>query len=264
MAWFEKEIDYARQSLEKVTGNAIDQAGEKLGTLVRDGIAQASGELQRVIVDASHEVDEKLDKISEELHHQRHFTKSDIKELVDYATLKLGDTLDKRVHVIKTDLSTLVEEKVDYLKGEIDSFFIRRQEDLARERRRLLINVLIAFVASMVMGVLSLMYHRATQGGIDMFSLFRVMFLSLTAGYAIFLTINLVRRYLRTAEHKKDLGYMALKYSGVLSPGSIFGHVLLLAAILFLSVAMLFPEAVLQWIGNEALIQWYKELQGTH
>jgi hypothetical protein len=30
MAWFEKEIDYARQSLEKLSSTAIDQASEQL------------------------------------------------------------------------------------------------------------------------------------------------------------------------------------------------------------------------------------------
>ena len=35
------------------------------------------------------------------------------------------------------------------MKSEVDSFFIRRQQDLARERRRLLVNVLIAVLASL-------------------------------------------------------------------------------------------------------------------
>lgn len=262
MAWFEKEMDYARQSLEKLSSAAIDQASEQLNTIVRDGITQASGELQQVVMDASREVDAKLDKISEELHNQRHFTKTDVKELVDYAAAKLGDAMDERIHHARSEMTTLVEEKVDYLKNEIDSFFIRRQEDLARERRRLVVNILIAVGASLLMGVLSLMYHRATRGVVDMFELFRVLFLSLTAGYAIFLVINVIRRYRQTAEHKKDLGYLALKYSGVLSAESIFGHVLLLVVILLLSALLLFPDTVLHWIGNEDLIKWFSELRG--
>jgi F0F1-type ATP synthase membrane subunit b/b' len=87
--WFEKEMDYARESLEKVASFAIDRAGERLGQTVHEGIAAASQELREIILGASHEVDSKLDKTSEELHSQRQFTKADVKELVDYAADRL-------------------------------------------------------------------------------------------------------------------------------------------------------------------------------
>ena len=78
MAWFEKEMDYARESLEQVSRVAVEQAGEKLTGVVQGGLVQASSELREAILNASHEVDRKLDKISAELHSQRQFTKDEI------------------------------------------------------------------------------------------------------------------------------------------------------------------------------------------
>jgi len=148
MTWFQKEMDYARESLEKVSEHAIGEAANKLTTVVRDGIADAGGELREIITGASQDIDAKLDKISLELHDQRQFTKTDVKELVDYAADKLGATIDARVLVMKQEITNLVQDKVEYFKAEVDTFFVKRQQDIARERRRLLMNILIAVSAS--------------------------------------------------------------------------------------------------------------------
>ena len=82
MAWFEKEISYAKDSLSEVSEQAIDRAGERLTGVVKDGVAQAGQELREVIQHAGEEIDAKLDKITQELHNQRQFTKDDVRELV--------------------------------------------------------------------------------------------------------------------------------------------------------------------------------------
>ena len=262
MAWFEKEMDYARESLEQVSRTAIDEAAEKLDGVVREGIVQASGELREVVSGASREVDAKLDKISAELHSQRSLTKDDVKELVDYAADRLGATIDDRVRVMKVEITGLVQDRVEYLKREVDGFFIQRQQDLARERRRLIANILIAVAASITMGALSLMYHRALLGGVDMYSLFRVVFLSLTGGYGVYLVVKLVLKYRSMSEHKKDLVFLAMKYWGVLRPESVFGHVLLILMLLVLYAVLFFPLEIADWLGNETLIRWVSGLHG--
>lgn len=262
MAWFEKEMDYARESLEQVSRTTIEAAAEKLDGVVRDGIIQASGELREVVLGASHEVDSKLDKISAELHSQRQFTKDDVIELVDYATDKLGATIDDRVQVMKHEITALVQDRVEYLKHEVDTFFIRRQEDLARERRRLIANILIAVAASVVMGALSLMYHRALLGGTDLYGLFRVVFLSLSGGYGVYLLVKLVHKYRQMTEHKKDMVFLAMKYWGVLRPESVLGHILLILVLIAFYAVLFFPVEISHWIGNEALTRWVSGLRG--
>ncbi|MCA1978380.1 MAG: hypothetical protein LDL19_04010, partial [Thiobacillus sp.] len=126
MALFEKSIAYARDSLAEVSREAIDHAGERLSGVVKDGVSQAGVELRDAILQASQEIDTKLDKISEELHAQRQFTKDDVRELVDYAGEKLGNLMDERIVRAKTEISALVQEKVEYFKREVDGFFIER------------------------------------------------------------------------------------------------------------------------------------------
>ncbi|HNF89626.1 MAG TPA: hypothetical protein PLL19_09860, partial [Thiobacillaceae bacterium] len=67
---FEKTIDYARESLIAASEAAVDRAGDRLS---------------QVVDNASQAIDEKLDKISQELHSQRSMTKDDVREMVDYA-----------------------------------------------------------------------------------------------------------------------------------------------------------------------------------
>ncbi len=262
MTWFQKEMDYARESLEKVSAHAIGEAANKLNTVVRDGIADAGGELREIITDASHDIDAKLDKISLELHDQRQFTKSDVKELVDYAADKLGATIDARVLVMKQEITNLVQDKVEYFKAEVDTFFVQRQQDIARERRRLFMNILIAVGASFLMGGVSLMYQRYSAGTVNLFGIFRIVFLSLAAGYLVYMGIAMVRRYRQMSEHRKDVMFLAMKYWGFLRPESLLGHLLLLVALAILYGLFFYPELIVKLTGSTALTHWLEALLG--
>lgn len=262
MAWFEKEMDYARESLEQVSRGAIEHASDKLDGVVREGIAQASGEVRDVVLQASREVDAKLDKISAELHSQRQFTKADVKEMVDYAAERLGAAMDERTRVMKSEITALVQEKVEYLKHEVDAFFIRRQEDLARERRRLFANVMIAAAASLAMGGLSLMFHRLDRSDLDILGVFRVVFAALGGGYLVYMLVNLARRYRRMSEHRKDLVFLTMKYWGILRPENLFIHVALLVVLLGLAGVLFVPEFLGRWLGSETLLRWAESMRG--
>lgn len=254
MALFEKSISYAKNSLAEVSREAIDRAGERLSGVVKDGVAQAGSELREVILQASHEIDTKLDKISEELHAQRQFTKDDVRELVDYAGERLGSLMDERIVRAKLEISELVQDKVEYFKREVDGFFIERQRDLARERRRLFINVAIAVLASLSLGFVSWLYHQYLGGEFDVFATFRIVFASLAGGYAVWLAVKLLRRWLSMSEHRKDTLFLVSRYWGVLRPESIFGTVLLVCLMAVLVGFLLFPDQVAHLTGSEALL----------
>ncbi|MGD9786628.1 MAG: hypothetical protein AB7U30_01605 [Sulfuricellaceae bacterium] len=258
MTWFKSEMDYAGQRLER----AVEVAADKLNGVVKEGIAEAGAELREVVTGASREVDAKLDKISAELHNQRQFTKDDVRELVDYAAERLGATIDDRVRVMKEEITDLVQQKVEYLKGEVDDFFVQRQQDLARERRRLVINILIAVAASVGVAAFSLMYHRLVAGSLDLYGLFRIVFLSLTGGYGAWLLVNLARRYLRMSEHRKDAVFLAMRYWGVLRPESVFGQVLVLTFLLAIFILLMLPETFAHWTGSPWLAEWALRLRG--
>ncbi len=259
MAFFDKTIEHARDSLAEVSREAIDRAGDRLSLVVREGVEHAGSELKDVIWRASQEIDVKLDKISEELHAQRQFTKDDVRELVDYAGERLGTLMDERIVRAKSELSELVQEKVEYLKQEIDTFFIERQRDLARERRRLFINVAIAILASLSLGFVSWAYHQYVGGGIDLFAIFRIVFASLAGGYGAYLAVKLARRWLAMSEHKKDTLFLVSRYWGFLRPESVFSTVVLVCLMLVLVGFLLFPEQIARLTGNERLLEWLRD-----
>jgi len=259
MALFDKTIDHAKESLAEVSRDAIDQAGQRLSDVVRAGVSQAGGELKDVIWQASQEIDAKLDKISEELHAQRQFTKDDVRELVDYAGQKLGTLMDERIVHAKAEFSELVQEKVEYFKREVDGFFIERQRDLARERRRLFFNVVIAVVASLSLGFVSWLYHQYLGGGLDIFAIFRIVFASLAGGYAAYLAVKLLRRWRSMSEHKKDTLFLVSRYWGVLRPESVFGTILLVCLMAALGGFLLFPDQIARLTGSEQLLKMLRD-----
>ena len=261
MALFDKTIDHAKESLAEVSREAIDLAGERLADVVKVGVSQAGTELKDVIWQASQEIDAKLDKISVELHEQRQFTKDDVRELVDYAGEKLGALMDDRIVHAKAEFSSLVQEKVEFFKKEVDSFFIERQRDLARERRRLFINVAIAILASLSLGFVSWLYHQYLGGGLDVFAIFRIVFASLAGGYAAYLAVKLLRRWLSMSEHKKDTLFLVSRYWGVLRPESIFGTLILVCLMAALVGFLLFPDQIAHFAGGE---KWLKALREAY
>lgn len=254
MVWFEKEMDYARNTLTVASDSIIDRAGDRLDAVMQSVVRQAGNELQAVVGAASLEIDAKLDKISQELHDQRALTKDDVRELVDYAAERMAGVLDQRVAVIKSEISTLVQEKTEYFKAEIDDFFIRRQRDLARERQRLVINIALAFLASITVGAVSLFYKGINQ--IDMLSVFRIVLASLAGGYSVYLVIGMLRYWLSLSEHEKDMVYVAARYWGWLRPASVLGSFTLVLLLGTVSLALVFPDEALrilhlqQWVDT--------------
>lgn len=233
---FEKTIDYARDSLIAASEAAVERAGERMG---------------QVVDNASQAIDQKLDKISHELHSQRQFTKDDVRELVDYAAVQLSNVLDQRIAVMRREITGLVEEKTEYFKKEIDDFFITRQQDLARERRRMIINILLAAGAALGVGAVSLFYKGVREW--DLLTVFRVVLASLAGGYSVWLVASLLRGWLRMTEHKKDMVFLAARYWGWLRPASIFSTLVVLAILSLLSLALMFPNEALQLIGKPIL-----------
>jgi len=250
---FKKTIDYARGSLAAASETAIEKAGDKLGEVVRIGVQQAGEEMREVVAGASQAIDEKLDKISQELHSQRSLTKDDVRELVDYAADRLSLVLDDRIAAMRREIAGLVEEKTEYLKSEIDDFFIQRQRDLARERRRLLLNIVLATLAAFGVGAVSLFYKGVQEW--DLLTVFRVVLASLAGGYGVWLAVSLIRGWLRMTEHRKDMVFVAARYWGWLRPTSIFSTLLVLGILAVLGLALAFPDYVMHLI-EQPVFQW--------
>ncbi len=174
-----------------------------------------------------------------------------MRELVDYAAMRFSDVLDQRIAVMRSEITGLVEEKTEYFKREIDDFFIKRQQDLARERRRMVINIVLAAGTALSVGAVSLFYKGVREW--DLLTVFRVVLASLAGGYGVWLAASLLRGWLRMTEHRKDLVFLAARYWGWLRPADIFSTLLVLAILGVLSLVLMFPHQALHLIGQPIL-----------
>ena len=113
-------------------------------------------------------------------------------------------------------------------------------ESRARERRRLAFNILLAFVASLTVGAVSLFYKGLNQ--LDMLSIFRIVLASLAGGYGVYVAVRMLRHWQNLAEHEKDVVYVAARYWGWLRPGSVAGSFVLLVFLGLVSLGLLFPD----------------------
>jgi hypothetical protein len=170
---------------------------------------------------------------------------------VDYAADKLSVVLDQRIAVMRQEITELVQEKTEYFKAEIDAFFIQRQQDLARERRRLILNILLAAGAALAVGGISLFYKGIPQW--DLLTVFRVVLAALAGGYGVWLAVSMLRRWTLMSEHRKDMFFLAARYWGWLQPTSVFAALLVLALLVVLSLALAFPHEMLHLIGQPIL-----------
>jgi hypothetical protein len=120
--------------------------------------------------------------------------------------------------------------------------------DLARERRRLLLNIVLATGAALAVGAVSLFYKGIREW--DLLTVFRVVLASLAGGYSVWLVLSLLRGWLRLSEHRKDMFFLAARYWGWLRPASIFTTLLIMATLMLLSLALIFPNEAMQLINQ--------------
>jgi hypothetical protein len=154
---------------------------------------------------------------------------------------KLSVVLDQRIEVMRQQITQLVEEKTEYFKAEIDDFFIKRQMDLARERRRLALNIVLASGAALAVRAQFRCSTKASSEW-DMLTVFRVVLASLAGGYSVWLVLSLLRGWLRMSEHRKDMVFLAARYWGWLRPASIFSTLAIMLLLALMSLVLVFPQ----------------------
>jgi len=197
--------------------NAVDEiVSEQLSPLISDAIQQAGQQLTSTVEVASEQLQSNIDKISKEIESHRTITKDEIKDLIDYATMKIALTVDERFKVARRETSELVLEKIDRLKSEL-------QDAAVRSRKTLYINVGISIVAALTMAAIGIIYRKIILNELDVFSLFRVFLLSAGTGTGLFALLKMVGSWRGLNPHKKNVTSVALGYIGILRPNGAVG-----------------------------------------
>lgn len=207
----------ASNNFEESLSRVIDQ---RVAPLVDKSIQQVSAELSEVIKEAGAQVDRNIALLSEEIHNQRSITKDDIRELIDYSAGQIGAALDERILSIKHEASSLINEKVELLKAELNDAAIA-------SRKTMYANVAIAIGAALVMAFIGLVYKKVSLGELDLLNVFRISLLSCATFTFVLFALKGFQRWRSMKQAKKGVTTVAIGYLGVLRPNGAGGLFLL-------------------------------------
>jgi hypothetical protein len=182
-----------------------------LGDRMDQSVLLAGKQLNDVVERASTQLDERIQQISDEIHDQRQLTKTDIEGLIDYATERFGEALDNRIEKLRSETSNMITDKIDQVRKELT-------EAASEQKRGALRNAMVAVGASILVGILSLYYKKYMGGDINLIDIFRSFLLALTVGYASWLVIKQVNRYIQASRLKRNAVMVSMRYFEVLRP----------------------------------------------
>ncbi|MFZ6657086.1 hypothetical protein [Undibacterium sp. TJN19] len=217
MAFDPLNLKKASSHFEDSLNRVID---ERVAPLVDRSIHQLSNEVSEVIRQAGEQVDRNIALLSDEIHNQRSMTKDDIKALIDYSTAQIGAAIDQRIVAIKHETSTLINEKVDLLKCELEDAAVN-------SRKTMYANVAISIGAAMVMALIGLVYKKISLGEVNLLNVFRVSLLSCATFAFVLSVLKVIQRWRSMKRVKKGVATVAISYLGVLRPNGAAGLFLL-------------------------------------
>ena len=207
----------ASNNFEESLSRVIDQ---RVAPLVDKSIQQVSAELSEVIQQAGAQVDRNIALLSEEIHNQRSITKDDIRELIDYSAGQIGAALDARILSMKHEASSLINEKVELLKAELN-------EAAVASRKTMYANVAISIGAALAMALIGLVYKKVSLGELDLVNVFRISLLSCATFTFVLSALKGFQRWRSMKQAKKGVTTVAIGYLGVLRPNGAGGLFLL-------------------------------------
>ncbi|MFZ6770500.1 hypothetical protein ACO0LM_25875 [Undibacterium sp. Di26W] len=222
MAFDPLKLKNASEHFENSLNRVID---ERVAPLVDRSINHVSKELSDVIRQAGEQVDRNIALLSDEIHNQRSMTKDDIKSLIDYSTAQIGAAIDQRILAIKHETSTLINEKVDMLKCELEDAAVT-------SRKTMYANVAISIGAAFIMAMIGLIYKKVSLGEVNLLNVFRVSLLSCATFTFVLSGLKVIQRWRGMKRAKKGVATVALGYFGVLRPNGAGGLFLLSLALL--------------------------------
>ncbi|WP_440028546.1 hypothetical protein [Chromobacterium amazonense] len=214
MGIFDVNLKPELEQLESAVGRVVDN---KFAPLVERAIKQAGDSLNGVVLEASAQLQSNIQTLSGEIHNQRRMTREDIEGLIDYATIKIGESIDQRVERIRQETSVLLEEKIGMLKNELNDAAIR-------SRRTLYFNLCISIGAALLMAAIGLVYKKISLGQLDIFSLFRVLLLAAVVGTSAFSLLKLIGQWRGFNREKKNISVILVSYIGAMRPNGAIGY----------------------------------------
>jgi len=204
------------KELNQVTSATKEIVEGQLSPLIEKTINHASGEIGCIISQAGKLIQDNIKVLSDEVHNQRQITKEDIKILIDYASDKIGSTVDQRISQAKNELSTLLTDKILQIRAELEDTAIK-------SRKTLYFNLAISLASAVLMAGVGIVYRKISIGELDIFNVFRVLLLSSATGTGVFSGLKMLNQWRIINKDKRNIAITAINYLGVLRPNGAFG-----------------------------------------
>lgn len=221
MGIFDVNLKPELEQLESAVGRVVDN---KFSPLVERAIKQAGDSLNGVVLEASVQLQSNIQTLSDEIHNQRRMTREDIEGLIDYAAIKMGESIDQRVERIRQETSVLLEEKIGVLKNELNDAAIR-------SRRTLYFNLCVSIGSALLMAAIGLVYKKISLGQLDVFTLFRVLLLASVVGTGAFSLLKLIGQWRGLNREKRNVSVILVSYLGAMRPNGAVGYFMLSIAL---------------------------------
>lgn len=214
-----------------------------MANFFKEEIDQFGARCEGAVKLAGQQLNDTVRQISNELHEQRKFTKDDIRELVDYAADRFGQSLDLRIEKLRSESSQLVTQKIAQVRTELT-------EAANQQKRVALRNATVAVGSSLLVGMVSLFYRKYLHGDLDLMDVFRSSMLAMAVGYTLWLLFKHIGTYLQSSRLKRNAIVAGLGYLDVLRPKGAIGQVVILVMMVGIWVAATFSSAILAFIGK--------------
>ena len=212
---------------------------EDIQPVIRDSIQDAEVAISKAIGESSRQLDIKIDKIANEIHNQRKITKQDIEQLIDYASCKFAEAVDERVNNLRHQVSELVDAKAQLLKDELENAAVR-------SRKQLWMNASVAIGTSILIAIIAVFYKRLGNNEIDLFTTFRIIFMSMTIGAFTLLLLKLWRKYISMNLNSKNLIQVVTSYAGMFRPNGAAGLFIITLVLALVWMLLVFYQMPLQ------------------
>jgi hypothetical protein len=179
--------------------------------------------------DEIEDIGNKLGKVvkqaSDELHAQRHLTSVELRELIEFASQKFGESLDLRIEKAKHEASDLVTAKLNEFKTQL-------AEAAEHQKKVAVRNVTVGVCGAVIVSVISLVTKSDGRVGINALDFYRATMAAIAGWYIFSMAFKYIKQYLESPETKKNAVVVGAAYFDLLKPKALGPHLIIFCAAL--------------------------------
>ena len=171
------------------------------------------------IEDIGVRLEKAIDKAADELHQQRRLTKTDLEELIVFASKQFAEVLDQRIDKAKHEAGELISLKLAEFKSELG-------EAAEKQKKTTLHNVTVGVCGAVIVSMISIVAHQGESSGVHAIDVYRTIMAAIAGGYFAAALYRFVRFLVATPSLTKNSVIAGASYLEVLKPASLGPHLI--------------------------------------